>query len=591
MGGFGVLVLSAALLGAGSSPSAAARAAAGGAAGELVLQPCTLDGVAPPAECGTYSVLEDRDGGSGRRIELKIVRLGATGPAPSADPLFIVLGGPGSSATAAAGGLSRQFAAVRAERPLVLVDQRGTGGSNPLECDLYPGGGVGRLVGDLFPVGVVRGCAERLGTVADLAQYSTVRAVEDLEEVRRALGYESIHVYGVSYGTRVVLDFLRRHPAAVRSAVLHGVIGPDQLGRYSRSAHAQRALDGVLAECLASEACGAAFPAVREQARIAFDRLRTAPREVEVLDPVTGRPERVVLTDELAAEAIRYMLYSPRTAALLPLVLHEAGRGSFEAIAEFALFGRQHIVNGGGNGLYLSVTCSEDLAVGDPSVAARMARGTFWSDETYRQLHAVCAFWPRAVLPAGFDAPVGFAGPVLVVSGEWDPATPPSQGAEAAAKLPNSLHLVVPHGGHDFEGLVNETCLHEVVARFLRHPSPSGLDTDCAATIRRPGFFTEPLPMRPVAVERAALDRLQGRYASSEIGLRLDAVMEGEQLRLVVPGGPAFPLVAVAPGRFRTAGLLGTYFRFEDDGAGGRSLVLEQVGTAPLRLVGQKDGS
>jgi hypothetical protein len=150
---------------------------------------------------------------------------------------------------------------------------------------------------------------------------------------------------------------------------------------------------------------------------------------------------------------------------------------------------------------------------------------------------------------------------------------------------------VVPHGGHDFEGLLNETCVHEVVARFLRHPSPSELDTDCAATIRRPGFFTEPLPMRPVAVERAALDRLQGRYASSEIGLRLDAVMEGEQLRLVVPGGPAFPLVAVAPGRFRSAGLLGTYFRFENDGAGGRSLVLEQVGTAPLRLVGQKDGS
>jgi pimeloyl-ACP methyl ester carboxylesterase len=587
MGNLGTLVLSAALFSLGSSPSHATAPDAGRAAGELILEPCTLDRVTPPAECGTYRVLEDRGGNGERWIELKVVRLGPTGSAPAAEPLFIVLGGPGSSATAAAGGLSRQFAAARAERALVLVDQRGTGSSNPLECDLYPGTGVGRLAGDLFPNDIARGCLESLQADADLRQYTTIRAVEDLEEVRRALGYDRIDLYGVSYGTRVVLDFLRRYPASARSAVLHGVIGPDQLGRYSRSTSTQRGLDGVLAACLASDDCRAAFPDIRDQAAVVFDRLRAAPREVEVLDPVAGGLERIELNGDLAAEAIRYMLYSPRTAALLPLVLHKAGRDNFEAIAEFAVFGRHHIVNGGGNGLYLSITCSEDLAVGDPSAAARMAQGTFWSDYTYRQLHGVCAFWPRAAVPRDFFAPVTFAGPVLVVSGEWDPATPPVQGAEAAAKLPNSLHLVVPHGGHDFEGLTNETCVHEVIARFFHHPSPGELDTGCIATIERPPFFTEPLPMRPVPVERTALARLQGRYASTEIGLSLEAEVEGGQLRLLLPGGPTFPLVAVAPDRFRTAGLLGTYFRFEADVAGGRSLILEQPGAPPLRLVSQ----
>jgi pimeloyl-ACP methyl ester carboxylesterase len=583
------LFLSATLLGLGSSPSAASEPVPAWRVDEPVLEPCTLEGVLPPIECGTYQVLEDRGDVGGRRIGLKIIRLGPTGSMHVADPLFIVLGGPGSSATASAAGLARQFAAVRTQRPLVLVDQRGTGGSNPLECDLYPGDGVARLVGDLFPSEIVRACLTKLHGLADLRQYSTVRAVEDLEEVRRALGYDRINLYGVSYGTRVVLDFLRRYPESVRSAVLHGVTGPGQLGRYTRSISAQRALDGVLEECLASEGCRSAFPAIREQARTVFDRLDRQPQAVQVLDPAAAKPVQIELDSDLAAEAIRYMLYSGRTAGLVPLVLNEAERGNFEAIAEFAVFGRQHIINGGGNGLYLSVICSEDLAVGDPSIAGDRARGTFWSEYTYRQLRAVCAYWPRADVPASFHATVTFAGPALVVTGEWDPATPPAQGDEAAAGLPRSTHIVVPHGGHDFEGLTNDTCVYEVVGRFLQHPDPDELDTACIATIERPPFHTEPLPMRPVPVEPNSLARLQGRYIDEEIGLSLLAAVEDEQLRLLLPNGPTFPLAAVAPNRFRTPGLLGTYFRFEADPVGVHSLILEQPGSRPLRLA-RRDG-
>jgi pimeloyl-ACP methyl ester carboxylesterase len=590
MNGFRTLVLHAAVLGLAALPAAASAPGAGQRAGGPVLEPCALEGVAPPAECGTLRVREDRAGEDPRWIELKIVRLGPTGPARTPDPLVVVLGGPGSSATASAAGIARQFADVRAERPLLLVDQRGTGGSNPLECDLYPGTGTGRLAGDLFPAEVVRACVESLRADADLGQYSTVHAVEDLEEVRRALGHDRINLYGISYGTRVVLDYLRRHPGSVRSAVLHGVIGPGQLGRHALASNAQRALDGVLQECEASDGCRTAFPAVREQARTVFDRLRQEAREVEVLDPVTGTPARILLSADLAAEAVRYMLYSPRTAGLLPLVLSEAARGDLEAVAEFAVFGRQHIVNSGGNGLFLSITCSEDLAVGDPSAARRRAEGTFWSDYTFRQLFSACEHWPRAAVPDEFHTPVAFAGPVLLISGEWDPATPPSQGAEAAAGLPGSLHVVVPHGGHDFEGLANAACVDAIVKRFLDRPSPDELDTTCVGTIERAPFFTEPLPMRALPVDRAALARLAGTYASAAVGLTLAVEMDGDRLRLLLPGGPAFPLVAVEPGRFRTAGFLGTYFRFETDADGVRSLFLEQPGAPPLHLARGEDG-
>jgi pimeloyl-ACP methyl ester carboxylesterase len=584
MDGSRILLLISMLLGLGSPADGSSAAAPAVPAGDVILEPCTLDGVPPPAECGTYRVREDRDRDGGRSIELRIVRLGPTGSTPAADPLFVILGGPGSSATAAAAGIARQFGAVRAERALVLVDQRGTGGSHPLECDLYPGEGVARLVGDLFPVSVVRRCAESLQATADLTQYHTIRAVEDLEEVRRGLGYDRVNLYGVSYGTRVVLDFLRRYPDAVRSAVLHGVSGPDQLGRFVRAPNAQRALDGVLGECLASEQCRAAFPELRERAGLVFDRLRREPAMVEVLDPWTGAPTRVPLTADLAAEAVRYMLYSPRTAGLVPLVLHEAGGGNLEAVAEFAVFGRQHIVNSGGNGMYLSITCSEDLGVGDPSLGARQARGTFWSDYTERQLLSACWGWPRAAVPATYRETVVFTGPVLVISGQWDPATPASQGAEAATALPNSRHIVVPHGGHDFEGLENGGCVHEVLASFVHEPRPRELDATCIATIARPAFATEPLPMRPVPIERASLARLEGRYASQEIGLSTTVRLSGDRLRLLLPGGVELPLVAVAPDRFRSAGLLGTYFRFTREASGGGALILEQIGSPPLRL-------
>jgi pimeloyl-ACP methyl ester carboxylesterase len=528
--------------------------------------------------------MENRDLEKGRWIDLKIVRLGPTGPVVSDRPLFIVLGGPGSSVTAAAGGLSRQFAAIRTGRPLVLVDQRGTGGSSPLECNLYPGVTVGRLAGDLFPREVIRDCLRRFEGMADLRQYSTIRAAEDLEEVRRALDYDQVDLYGVSYGTRVVLQFMRRFPTSVRTAILHGVTAPDQMGRYARSIQAQRALNGVLEECLLIEECASAFPDIEERTKIVFERLRQVPVDVEVIDPETGRFERIELNGDLAAEAIRYMLYSPRHASFIPLVLHEAEYGNFDAIADFALFGRRFIVNSGGNGLYLSVTCSEDLAASNPALAARMARGTFLSDYTYRQLHDVCEFWPRAEVNDEFFEPVYFSGPVLAITGEWDPATPPSQAEELLPGLTGGVHLVVPHGGHDFDGLTNGACIYDLFLRFFRDPETELPSNDCLASIQRPEFVTMPLPMKAFHLESAELTRFQGTYFNTDIGFTATITMEGDHLWFILPDGTRFPLLAVERDSFRTAGLLGTYFRFDNNKPDELRLTIEQPGAPPLAL-------
>jgi pimeloyl-ACP methyl ester carboxylesterase len=556
-----------------------------------ILVPCELPGIAPPTECGDLPVPEDRDTPGGRTIGLAVIRLGATGQALGGDPLFVLLGGPGSSATAAAPWLANGFSATRRERDIVLVDQRGTGRSNPLECDLF--GDPSNLdphTGDFVPLAAARACLLRLGAQYDLTQYATSRFVDDLDEVRRALGYHRVRLFAVSYGTRAALDYLRRYPGHASAVVLQGVSPPHRLDEYRLAEHAQRALEGVLDECLADAGCGAAFPALRQQTQALFERLRDAPAPVSIVNPVSGEIAAVRMSRELAAEAVRYLLYSPQRTALLPRILHDAAEGSFEALAEFALFSRINLVNGGANGLYISVSCAEDFGAANAAVADQRARGTFWSGYRYPDFFAVCAEWPRARVPAGFREPVASAAPVLILTGQWDPATPPADGDAAALHLPNATHLVVPHGGHGFEGLVGAECVQQVVEAFLQLATTEGLDTDCIARIRRAGFHNDPLPMRWAHVPHDAISRVAGEYRIEGTPFTVSLLAAADRLHLQAPDGARLLLVPVSTTRFRAVGMLGSYLTLEAEDGQIHSLRFEQPGTPPLLLVSGPGG-
>jgi pimeloyl-ACP methyl ester carboxylesterase len=551
----------------------------------LTLQPCEIPGVEPPAECGQMSVPEDRTRSGDRTIDLAIVRLGAAGERNAPDPLFVVLGGPGVSVTESARGVAAEFAAVRRDRALVLVDQRGTGGSHPLDCPFYTDDDPRILLGEFIPLDSIRACRPALERRADLTRYTTRDSVEDLDAVRRALGYERINLYGLSYGTRVVLDYARRHPSALRSAVLQGMNAPGQLGRLHLAPNAQRALEGVLADCRADERCANMFPRIGDETRTVFERLRRKASTVPVIDPRDGEEVTVSLTHEIAGEAVRYMLYQPGTAAFLPRVLHQAAQGDLQALAEFAVFARRRIVDSGGNGLYLTVTCSEDLARADPAAAARNAAGTFWSDYHYRQLFAACAEWVRAEVPEGFHEFVESPAPVLLLSGQWDPATPPAHGEEAAAHLPNSRHVVVPQAGHSIEGLEGSACIRTLVADFYRQRSVEQLDARCAAGVRRAAFMVEPLPMARVDMSREALARFAGRYRLESPAMTISIEPAGSALRLVLPDGTGLLHVPVSATRFRAVGLLGFHLTFDVGDGVVRGASLYEPGSPPLPLV------
>lgn len=397
----------------------------------------------------------------------------ATGPDKIADPLFYIPGGPGSSATEDAPYVAQQFAKIREHRDLVFVDQRGTGGSNALNCDFFKPADLRSYLGEYFQIEDVRKCREQLEPKANLTLYTTAIAMDDLDDVRAALGYNKINLIGGSYGTRAAQVYLKLHSNRVRAVILHGVSPTNQSMPRDFPQHTERALNGVVGECSADQACRTAFPNLSDEVKSVLEWLMRGPVEVE-LKRKDGNV-RINLSRDLAAEAIRYMLYQPGAASRIPLFIHLATQGNFGPLAEAAISYRQQIVATGSNGMYLSVTCAEDLPAIKPGEGERNGVDTFLGDYRLRQQRAACTLWPRATIPKNYAEPTRSDVPALILTGQWDPVTPPIYGDTAAKYLSHSLHVNVPHGGHGFNGLNGVNCIDNLIVSFIERGTTSGL--------------------------------------------------------------------------------------------------------------------
>ena len=454
----------------------------------LVLKDCQPPNIPGPAKCGALEVYENRAKKKGRKISLNIIVLPATSDKREPDPLVYFAGGPGSAATDDARGIAHAFANIRKHRDLVFVDQRGTGGSHPLDCKFYDAADTQSYLGYFFPLEDVRKCRTELETKADLKLYTTTIAMDDMDEVRAALGYQQLNLFGGSYGTRAALTYLKRYPQRVRTAILQGVSPTNQYLPGDFAQQTERALQGILSECVADEKCNQAFPKVKEEAQAVLAQLIKGPVEVEVQKPNSSERVKVKLSRDLAAEAVRYMLYNPRAASLVPRDIHLAAQGNFAPLAQAALRYRINLVGTGSNGMYLSVTCAEDLPWIKPGEGERLAVNTFLGDYRLRQQREACALWPRAEIERDYGEPVRVNVPVLILTGEWDPVTPPSNAAAVAKTLPNSLNLVIPSGAHGLDGLEGMDCIDRIIDEFVGRGTAKGIDSSCVKNIRRAGF-------------------------------------------------------------------------------------------------------
>lgn len=438
------------------------------------------------ARCLTLTVPENRRHPA-RGIPLRIVVLPATRPDAAPDPVFVLAGGPGQAATELMTGPDLAISELRTRRPVVFADQRGTGGSNGMSCRFYgPPGRPQSYFTEFLPVDKVRECRTTLERRADLAQYTTAASVEDLEDIRTALNYPQINLAGGSYGTRLALEYVRRHGARVRTVILEGPVPPaahvpENFGRY-----AAEALDALLDECAATSDCVRAFPGLRAAAARVFARLRSGPVTARVTHPGAGAPAEVTLTRDHVAEALRYMMYSSYGASHVPRLLQRADAGDYTGFAEFLIKWR---AEGTFDALYLSITCAEDVPFTAPDAADR-DEPTYLGGYRVRQQRAACAEWPRGTPPRDQFEPVASDVPVLVMSGMLDPVTRPANGDELLRTLPRGVHVRVPFGGHSPAGLSGLDCLAGIKRSFIERGHGDGLDTSCVARITRPGFPT-----------------------------------------------------------------------------------------------------
>ena len=302
--------------------------------------------------------------------------------------------------------------------------------------------------------------------------YGTRDAVADLDDVRAALGYGKLDLFGLSYGTTVALRYLDTYPQRVRAAVLMGVAPPTAMPPKSHAVAAEAAIQKLFAECEREPSCDAAFNPTAD-----VDRARTR------LVSIAGAP-----SEEIFFEKLRSLMYQPSTARRIPYILSKAANGD---LSPFYAATKPQGPSLYADGMFLSVICSEAMALMDFVAATQASKPTMFGDYRLRRQKEACAEWPTARTAENHLRPVVSSAAILLISGDLDPVTPPAWADAVASTLPNSKHIVIPGSGHIFDGMTGiETCLDPLIVRFLEDGDVKAIDAGCIREMRAPPFVT-----------------------------------------------------------------------------------------------------
>ena len=442
------------------------------------------------ARCGSLEVAENPAEPAGKRITLNIAIAPATGKTTEPDPVFFFAGGPGQAASETWVMIRPVLNKIRKSRDIVMIDQRGTGGSNKLECKSEIEEDLNQEIDlDLVRTETEKCLAELNG---DPRFYNTTIAMGDYNLVREAMGYDKINIMGVSYGTRAAQVYLRLYPENVRTVTLDSVV-PMQLALgQEHSLMLDRSVENVFKDCAEDEICSSLYPHQAEELNTLFEQLRNQPRQIKIINPVSGESQEMRVTADTLAVAIRFLSYSSQTQALIPLLVHEAlTTGDLSRLASQAILVMSGLSEMLSKGMELSVMCSEDYPFMDFSADYS---NSLMGNLLLEIVELQCNIWPYGVAPEGFHEPVVSDLPVLLLSGERDPVTPPQYASLTAETFPNSLNLVARGQAHSVMGNI---CLRDITTEFIEKGSVEGLDTSCVEKIMPAPFFTSLLGPGP----------------------------------------------------------------------------------------------
>ncbi len=444
------------------------------------------------ARCGVFVRPLNPDDDTAGTIELKVAVVPALSLEPLSDPLVPVAGGPGQSTLKFYAGWFRAFERVRQQRDILLVDQRGTGDSVPLTCEIDEGTLEGKYSAEQT-VRVTEECLAQLP--ADPRFFTTSIAVQDLAALREELGYGPLNLYGVSYGSRVAQHFARRFPAATRTLIIDGVVPPQLPLGPNIAIESQRALDRVFTRCAEDPACAERFPELRAD----FDALRSSLEGesvlVELPHPLTAEPETLEFGTAQFGVAIRLLLYNAHTVALLPLLIEEAAEGNFAPLVAQFQMAATALSAALSIGMHNAVMCTEDVPFIDwERVDYAALESSYLGTLQLDAIRAICSVWPRGALDADLREPLSGDIPALLLSGEADPITSPEFAALASVNLERAWLLTGRNQGH---GLAVIGCMPRLIDHFIDTMSLDNSGSECLEdAFAMPFFidFTGPLP-------------------------------------------------------------------------------------------------
>ena len=470
-----------------------------GAEYPLTFSPCelsTMDGRGSiDADCASWSQPLNPENTKSRTLELFVAKLKSTSPNPLTDPLLIINGGPGGSSIdllVELAGLNL-FRKILNKRDIIALDQRGTGRSSPLHCD--------ELVDNQLQIEnkdvklLTKKCLAELDF--DPKYFSTAAAIKDIEALKAQQGYSALNMYGVSYGTRVAVEYARLSPNSVRSLILDGVVPPTMALGPDVAINSQRALDKVFAQCEAAPPCKKAFPDLQNQFKQLTKTLKQKPILTEIRNPKSGEITELKLEYEHLALVVRMSLYNPEMRSLLPLLIHRAAfANDFAGIAANASQLLNQVTQSISNGMHNAVVCTEDVPFSLAEEGLIFdSKSTYMGDEFYQGLIDICSVWPEGVSNKNIKQPFFSTIPSLILSGEFDPVTPPAYGALLAKTLKNSTHLIGKGQGH---GLITRGCIPEIISDFILNPEQiEKLDTECIKHIQPVPFFVNSFGPEP----------------------------------------------------------------------------------------------
>ena len=456
----------------------------------------TVAGGSVAARCGHYRVRENRDDphdNVGKELQLHVAIIPALRLKPAADPLFILSGGPGQAASDFYLSVAPAFSRIRRDRDLVLIDQRGTGRSNALHCMLPDDSEFVAFDPQKLQM-AVRECVASLP--GDPRYYTTSIAVRDLDDVRAALGYRKLNIYGISYGTRVAQHYMRRYPDRVRTVILDGAVPAEVALGPDVAIEAQRAIDSTLQRCTRDEACAREFPDISVQFAALRERLRRDPVKLSIAHPLTGSLTDTTIDEARFGAAVRLLSYSDETVSTLPLLIHEGqSLHNLQSLTAQYLRVQSDVEEQIAEGMHFAVVCSEDAPRwAQQDVPEERLATTYMGTAFMRGMRAVCQEWPRGPVDADFGEPLQSSIPTLILSGGNDPVTPDRYAVEIMKGLRNGKHLVAAGQGH---GQLATGCIPRLTAEFIATGSLASLDDACVRNIRPTPFMlsrTAPAP-------------------------------------------------------------------------------------------------